>query len=186
MYYQTGDNSIVQLNLRCSRDNGTCVNFGELYITAKAANQPSPNTRLAAVLISKDVGYRITYEDKTGLLRQFDYAQDSKGVITPWSDGKRVGNTTVTGSGHALASTYIYKANLTTDPVPQTVYHLVGDTIQPQTSYIYSNWTTRATSTARRSIKYKRDNEFTVWTSSKTIPPSMHLYETGEGHAFIF
>lgn len=167
MYYQTADNSIVQLNLKCFHGNGTCANFGELYITAKATNQASPSTKLAAVLISKDVGYRVTYEDVKGKLRQFDYAQDSKGVITPWSDGKPVGNTTILGSGHAIASTYIYKANLTTEPVPQTVYHLVGNTIQPQTSFIYSNWTTRATSTARRSIKSKRDNEHTLWTLSK-------------------
>jgi len=169
VYYQTADNSIVQFNLKCSRLNGTCSNFGELYITAKATNQASPNTRLAAVLISKDFGYRVTYEDVNGTLRQFDYAQNSKGVITPWSDGKRIGNATITSGGHALASTYDNRVNLTTGPVPQTVYHLAGDTIQPLTSFIYSNWTTRATSTARRSIKYKRDNEHTVWTSSKTL-----------------
>lgn len=84
-----------------------------------------PGTGLGAVLLSADLGYRVTYEDIYGSIRQIGYSNSTKGIVTPWSDGVRTINSTGNGS---LAMTYVGSPNSTT-PAQQTIFQVSNDSI---------------------------------------------------------
>ncbi|KUJ11400.1 uncharacterized protein LY89DRAFT_787002 [Mollisia scopiformis] len=129
IYYQTSNNSIAQQLFKCSYASGNCVNYGGYLISANVTIPIKPNTGLSAALLSADLGYRITYEDIYGAVRQIGYSNTTKGVVTPWADGVLASNSTSL-NGSALATTFVQSPN-TTEPAQQTIYQLVDDQILP-------------------------------------------------------
>jgi hypothetical protein len=103
---------LAWLFFKCAYQSGLCVNYGEHNISSNVSIPVSPKTRLSAALFLTDVGYRVTYEDMNGSVRQLSYANSTKGVITPWADGKPISNFTVM-DGYALATTYTVRTNAT-------------------------------------------------------------------------
>ncbi len=88
----------------------------------------SPKTKLAAALFSNNIGYRVTYQDTHGSLRQLAYANSSRGVVTDWADGNLTGNFTVP-EGYALATSIRKPTNITSQR--EIVYQVMVDGVQP-------------------------------------------------------
>ncbi|KAL2069522.1 hypothetical protein VTL71DRAFT_14201 [Oculimacula yallundae] len=107
----------------CAMASGTCVNYGEYLISKNVTVPVANNTMLAASLYLKDIGYRVTYEDITGSLRQLTYANDTKTGVQNWNDGAKIDNFTVQ-HGYALATTYASPTNISA--LRESLY-VVGD-----------------------------------------------------------
>ncbi|KAH7411486.1 hypothetical protein BKA64DRAFT_382429 [Cadophora sp. MPI-SDFR-AT-0126] len=112
VFYQSTNSSLAFLFFKCSYASGICINYGEHIISSNISPPISPNTELAAALFSKDIGYRVTYQDVHGSLRQLAYANNTQGVVTDWADGNLTGNLTVP-DGAAIATTYVSPSNVT-------------------------------------------------------------------------
>jgi len=121
------------LIFKCAYQSGNCVNYGEYNISVNATIPVNPKTGLSAALLSKDLGYRVTYEDIYGSVRQISYANNTKGVVTPWADGNLTGNFTVK-DGYALATTHAAKTNVTA--ASETVFQIFNGKIQPLHSVV--------------------------------------------------
>ena len=112
VFYQSTNASLAFLFFKCSYASGICVNYGEHIISSNVTTPVSPNTSLAAALFSKDIGYRVTYQDIHGSIRQLAYANNTQGIVTNWADGNFTGNLTVPDGG-AIATTYVSPSNVT-------------------------------------------------------------------------
>ena len=106
-------------------------------------------TGLSVALLSTNFGYRVTYEDMHGSVRQLSYSNTTKGVVTyvcdeqkilvlrfhtpctdfrcQWADGVLVKNGTA-GKSSALATTYLPSPNDTV-PAQQTIYQVANNQI---------------------------------------------------------
>lgn len=104
--------------MKCAYSTGICVNYGNYDISMNIKTPISNSTGLAATLSSADFGYRITYEDTNGVVRQIHYAQSNTTNIT-WADGIPV-STAVASSSWGLASYCTIDGN-------QTVYSIETD-----------------------------------------------------------
>jgi hypothetical protein len=133
IFYQNTNNDLAMLIFKCAYQSGNCVNYGEYNISVNVTIPVNPKTRLSAALLSTNLGYRVTYEDIHGSVRQISYANSTKGVVTPWADGNLTGNFTVT-DGYALATTYTVKTNVTA--ASETVYQIFNGKIQPLNSIV--------------------------------------------------
>lgn len=112
VFYQSTNSSLAFLFFKCSYASGICVNYGEYAISTNLTTPVSPNTRLAAALFSKDIGYRVTYQDTHGSLRQLAYANNTQSVVTNWADGNLIGNFSIP-DGHAISTVYASPSNTT-------------------------------------------------------------------------
>ncbi|KAH7355419.1 hypothetical protein BKA65DRAFT_239495 [Rhexocercosporidium sp. MPI-PUGE-AT-0058] len=119
VFYQSVNSSLAFLFFKCSYASGICVNYGEYIISSNVTTPVSPNTQLAAALFSKDIGYRVTYQDINGSLRQLAYANNTQGVVTNWADGNVTGNVIVP-DGYAVSTTYVSPSNITV--LRETIY----------------------------------------------------------------
>jgi len=127
IFYQTPNNSLAQQIFKCSYASGNCVNYGAYPISLNVTVPVRSGTGLSAALLSTDLGYRVSYEDIHGSLRQISYSNNTEGVVTPWADGVLTSNLT-SANGSALSTTYIQSPNATA-PAQQTVYQLSNDQI---------------------------------------------------------
>ncbi|KAG4433043.1 hypothetical protein IFR05_011482 [Cadophora sp. M221] len=112
VFYQSVNSSLAFLFFKCSYASGICVNYGEHIISSNIATPVSPNTKIAAALFSKDIGYRVTYQDIRGSIRQLAYANNTQGVVTNWADGNLTGDLTVP-DGYPISTTYLSPSNTT-------------------------------------------------------------------------
>ncbi|KAH6696707.1 hypothetical protein BKA61DRAFT_682918 [Leptodontidium sp. MPI-SDFR-AT-0119] len=119
VFYQSVNSSLAFLFFKCSYASGICVNYGEHIISSNVTTPVSPNTKLAAALFSKDIGYRVTYQDIHGSIRQLAYANNTQGVVTNWADGNLTGDLTVP-DGYAISTTYVSPSNTTR--IRETIY----------------------------------------------------------------
>ncbi|KAL2070208.1 hypothetical protein VTL71DRAFT_13234 [Oculimacula yallundae] len=126
-FYQTTNSSLVQLIFKvcllgvlsnlfmsrcCNYASGICVNYGEYIISSNVTIPVSPNTQLTAALFPTRVGYRVTYQDTQGSLRQLAYANSSQEGVTSWADGNLTGNFTIP-DGYAFDTTTLSPTNVT-------------------------------------------------------------------------
>ncbi|PVH77254.1 hypothetical protein DL98DRAFT_573896 [Cadophora sp. DSE1049] len=112
VFYQSTNSSLAFLFFKCSYASGICINYGEHIISSNITIPISPDTQIAAALFSKDIGYRVTYQDIHGSVRQLAYANNTRGVVTNWADGNLTGNLTMP-DGSAIATTYVSPSNVT-------------------------------------------------------------------------
>ncbi|KAH9203175.1 hypothetical protein DL95DRAFT_419255, partial [Leptodontidium sp. 2 PMI_412] len=129
IFYQIANNSLAQQLFKCWYSSGECSNYGGYIVSSKLKIPVRPGTGLAASLLSSDFGYRLSYEDIYGSVRQLSYSNSTKGLVTYWADGALVNNVTVANSS-ALTTTYVQSPNATI-PAQQTVYQISNDQIVP-------------------------------------------------------
>jgi hypothetical protein len=138
IFYQTANNTIAQQFFKCAYSSGNCVNYGGYLISLNVTIPVKSGTGLAAALLSTDFGYRVTYQDIRGSIRQLSYSNTNENVITPWADGILTTNTTIS-NGSALSMTYVPSPNDTV-PARQTIFQRSGDQIlqfvNSQTTFI--------------------------------------------------
>lgn len=111
---------------------------GSLIISSNVTTPVKPGTAIAASLFSTNFGYRITYEDIHGSLRQLSYsyrvlnktAGTSEG--TGWADGQLISNSTSLTRSTLATTQVMFTTNGTTDTEPshQTVYRYTNGQIQ--------------------------------------------------------
>lgn len=146
IFYQTVNETLVQLFFKCSYSSGNCVKYGEYLISLNVTVPVKLGTGLSASLLSTDLGYRLTYEDTEGSIRQLSYANNTKGEVTYWADGAFLANSTTTNTS-ALATAYIPATNTTS--ASQTIYQISNDEIVPYVnkpeigSNVTQMWSTR-------------------------------------------
>ncbi|KAG4436719.1 hypothetical protein IFR05_007802 [Cadophora sp. M221] len=131
VFYQAQNDSIIFLFMKCSFTSGVCVNYGERTISVNVTVPVNSKTKLAAALFSQNVGYRVTYQDALGSIRQLAYANSTKGVVTNWAEGILTGNFTVP-DGYGLATSIRKPTNVTSQR--EIVYQVMADGVQPITS----------------------------------------------------
>ncbi|CZT51871.1 uncharacterized protein RSE6_13082 [Rhynchosporium secalis] len=119
-FYQAESSGIVQLFFKCSYKAGTCVNYGNWFISNSVTIPVSPTTQLTAAIFPSNMGYRVTYQDTQGALRQLAYANGTRGETT-WADGNLTGNYTIP-DGYAFDTTTISPKNETGDRLRETIY----------------------------------------------------------------
>ncbi|KAH9207248.1 hypothetical protein DL95DRAFT_468856 [Leptodontidium sp. 2 PMI_412] len=131
VFYQAQNDSIIFLFIKCSFTSGICVNYGERTISVNVTVPVNSKTKLAAALFSQNVGYRVTYQDALGSIRQLAYANSTKGVVTHWGEGNQTGNFTVP-DGYGLSTSIRKPTNVTSQR--EIVYQVMADGVQPITS----------------------------------------------------
>ncbi|KAK0116429.1 hypothetical protein ONS95_013447 [Cadophora gregata] len=127
VFYQTRNNSLSQQLFKCWYSSGDCLNYGGFIISSKVTVPVKQGTGLSVALLSTNFGYRVTYEDIHGSIRQLSYSNTTEGVVTYWNDGALVKNGTTRNSS-ALATTYLPSVN-DTIPAEQTIYQVSDDQI---------------------------------------------------------
>lgn len=130
IFYQTPNNTLAWQFFKCSYASGNCVNYGGYLISVNVSVPVKPGTSLAASVLSNDLGYRVTYEDIHGSVRQIGYSNNTQGVVSPWADGALTSNL-ISTSGSALATTWVLSPGgpNSTAPAQQTVYQADGNQI---------------------------------------------------------
>lgn len=131
---------------KCAYESGICINYDEMSISTQVTIAVHPETKLSAALLGNDLGYRITYQDIHGSIRQLSYANSTKGIVTSWADGALVTNSTgMTGKLVGLSTVFVRVTN-TTAPL-QTIYPLIDGDIHSMTedkiyniSQLTHNW----------------------------------------------
>lgn len=162
-FYQTKNDSLAKLDLKCSYASGVCVNYGEYIISRKISVPVSPRTWLAAALFSNNIGYSITYQDINGSVRQLSYANSTKGVVTDWADGNLTTNSTLL-DGYALSTAIRVPTNVTARR--EVVYKVLNIGIQPINS---------VTNEKSKSILDEK-----TWVTSESLPHSSSTYQQQE------
>ncbi|KAH7393564.1 hypothetical protein BKA64DRAFT_746607 [Cadophora sp. MPI-SDFR-AT-0126] len=132
VFYQTANDSLCQQIFKCRYSSGNCSNYGGFIISSDVTVPVRQGTGLSVALLSSDFGYRVTYEDIHGSVRQLSYSNTTQGDVTYWADGALVKNGT-TGKSSALATTYLPSPNDTV-PAQQTIYQFTDDQIQSSIS----------------------------------------------------
>ncbi|PVH71546.1 hypothetical protein DL98DRAFT_614090 [Cadophora sp. DSE1049] len=127
VFYQTANNSLCQQIFKCRYSSGDCSNYGGFIISSNVTIPVKQGTGLSVALLSANFGYRVTYEDIHGSVRQLSYSNTTKGVVTYWADGALVKNGT-TGNSSALATTYLPSPNDTV-PAQQNIYQVANNQI---------------------------------------------------------
>ncbi|KAG4415476.1 hypothetical protein IFR04_011409 [Cadophora malorum] len=127
VFYQTPNNSLCQQIFKCRYASGDCSNYGGFIISSNVTVPVRQGTGLSVALLSTNFGYRVTYEDIHGSVRQLSYSNTTKGVVTYWADGTLVKNGTA-GNSSALATTYLPSPNDTV-PAEQTIYQVADNKV---------------------------------------------------------
>ena len=149
VFYQTPNNSLCQQIFKCRYASGDCSNYGGFIISSNVTVPVRQGTGLSVALLSTNFGYRVTYEDIHGSVRQLSYSNTTKGVVTyvcddqkipasqfsaqfadlwsQWADGTLVKNGTA-GNSSALATTYLPSPNDTV-PAEQTIYQVADNKV---------------------------------------------------------
>lgn len=125
--------------MRCQFATGVCDPYKNAIISNNVSVPVSSNTGLAAAIFQQDQGYRVTYEDARGTIRQLAYANTTSGLLYQWEDGKAIGGLTSSDS-HALS--YTWTPYVPAQSQDTTVFQALNGTIRSVTSKIQlaSTW----------------------------------------------
>ncbi|CAJ2504480.1 Uu.00g118740.m01.CDS01 [Anthostomella pinea] len=77
MFYMDNNDDIVNSLLKCDWDTGRWQNTGD-YVISNGAPKVAPTSTVAATLLGSTDGYRVFYNDLSGVMHEIGYTSDSQ------------------------------------------------------------------------------------------------------------